>query len=412
MRVRKCVVKSLPEGWRERLTQETLRLGRARKAGYGEVVVSRAPEPKPPPPESSSGDSFTVWFTSDALLRAVRLGAGTTADDIVEALQAAFKKVGIGIASLSIDDRDAHVRCRRIESWAGRWNLPRPSMVAVKAGSCVRVQGSPPTEKQAQALEAEGIGDRRAEGYGEIRINHPLLATQTSNWWRRPRSFGAEVPQDNNAPRQPLLKKADFEPGGTLEGMQDFVGAVEDAAWRAAIKDAAFRFSVSEERRKNGLSWTPHPRPRGTPPMSQLGTLRTVMGDFKDRDLARVENWLERIARKNPDSNAWNRKAKGDDRTPKDKLQALLTEDSAVWNLLEGTHGNGDGDKDVAARRVWPALPVRDDRTLKAAFRLEAVRALILASIRAHKRDLERSPTGADSDDGSQSPPAEKGEVV
>ena len=69
------------------------------------------------------------------------------------------------------------MRSRRTESWQVHWGLPRPSMVGFQGGSCVVyevTQGTINPDKITE-LEAKGIGDRCAEGYGQICFNDPLL---------------------------------------------------------------------------------------------------------------------------------------------------------------------------------------------------------------------------------------------
>lgn len=66
----------------------------------------------------------------------------------------------------------ALVESDRLSGWSQAWGLPKPVSPAIAAGS-VFTYSVPPTERDSllgflQALETDGLGERRAEGFGEL----------------------------------------------------------------------------------------------------------------------------------------------------------------------------------------------------------------------------------------------------
>jgi len=62
----------------------------------------------------------------------------------------------------------ADLRVRRYDGWKAQWGLPRPSLVGLRAGSCMRiiVTGGPVDPSRLAEIETKGLGERRAEGFG------------------------------------------------------------------------------------------------------------------------------------------------------------------------------------------------------------------------------------------------------
>lgn len=80
-----------------------------------------------------------------------------------------------------IEIHDAYARTRVVDGFNATLGLPRWRDLALVAGSIVRISlKSPPDDWKArmQRLEAEGIGERRNEGFGRIAFNHPIYEQQ------------------------------------------------------------------------------------------------------------------------------------------------------------------------------------------------------------------------------------------
>jgi CRISPR-associated protein Csx10 len=66
---------------------------------------------------------------------------------------------------------------RRVMGWQDLWGLPRMHEYAIDAGSVFLFTAAQPLDELAQALftlEEQGIGQRRAEGFGRICISDPF----------------------------------------------------------------------------------------------------------------------------------------------------------------------------------------------------------------------------------------------
>lgn len=124
----------------------------------------------------------TLWCVSDLLVRSVSLGHGGSAEDILRALELA----GASLECVEAQDGlfSGAIRHRRVDSWSGGGHgedgQPRPTRMAVRAGSVLRVKPAKDADLQAVTealarIAATGLGDLRAQGYGRVMIGHPLL---------------------------------------------------------------------------------------------------------------------------------------------------------------------------------------------------------------------------------------------
>ncbi len=340
-----------------------LRIGQSKKDQYGSVeVTAKGPSPSPSEKVDVDKDNLLyVWFLSDVLLRDERLNPTTDPAVFKRALEKA-----LDLPEGSLKERAEEnllslmMKSRRTESWQVRWGLPRPSMLGWMAGSCIvyQVQGEIKPEKLAE-LEAKGIGDRRAEGYGQICFNDPLLMSELSHLERK---------DSKSQPNFPEL-------GPISQGDSSFEYArvIEKAAWREAIENQALAIAADEKQREAILGIKilreQGQEPKSQPPMSQLGGLRSAMQRLTQREHPNsVTRWIDAI------DQVQNRKEKW----PSGSLQTLKT-------LLNDFNW------------VWQALGEFDSLTitqngktkLQADLWAEAVRTLVDAIIRAHKRDLE-----------------------
>uniref|UniRef100_A0ACD5GWT4 RAMP superfamily CRISPR-associated protein n=1 Tax=Desertifilum tharense IPPAS B-1220 TaxID=1781255 RepID=A0ACD5GWT4_9CYAN len=205
-----------------------IQAGQSKKDQYGLINIT-ADQPKcfETHNQARSDNLLYVWFLSDVLLRDHRLNPTTDPDIFKQVLE---RELGLDEGSLKVRDNNSllslMMRSRRTESWQVRWGLPRPSMLGWQAGSCVvyKVQGEIKAEKLAE-LEAKGIGDRRAEGYGQICFNDPLLTEKLSHLKREESGTRPDLPALQAIPeRDPSF---------------DYARIIETAAWREAIENKA-----------------------------------------------------------------------------------------------------------------------------------------------------------------------------
>lgn len=352
LRIRQSLADRLGPNWWTRLDGEVA-LGRSRKDDYGLVKVAVS-EPNPLDPQTVIRDDrqLFVWLASDTLLRNARLRPEPTAACLGEELS---RRLGVTLKLRESTDGqlDELVRIRRLDTWHVGWGLPRPSLVALQAGSCMvfRVEGEIDRARLAQ-LEAGGVGERTAEGYGQVRFNHPLLT-------------------------EPLARKAEAanppcgEPGATGSGpiassdpVFGLARLIEWECWKQEIRRACLAVAGDAKKRQELLGWDAQ---KDFPPMSQLGGLRGQLMLMQMADQRQqVLDWLNHLAQNKRRKEKW---------PSLDKVKALIESDSRIW--------------DVVKTDDWPTLTEGAATQLRKELWALAVRTFFDACIRAHKRELE-----------------------
>ncbi|MFC8849722.1 MULTISPECIES: RAMP superfamily CRISPR-associated protein [unclassified Micromonospora] len=296
----------LPAGVRLRLDRgERLRFGRSRKDDFGlvEVVDVIDPLPAPPAPSPVEG-TLRVWCVSDVLLRDERLAPDPSPHALARALSTMLAE-----AAVTVREAETVSAATRREGFGVAWGRPRPSQVALRAGSVVTltVTGLIHADRLAE-IERDGIGERTAEGYGRVRFNSPELA--------------AEQPAVDFFPASPMSgTSADPTPGPVdqLEGEAE-PHPVEINAWRRAVRQASA-----------GLA--PHELVPGIDRLAgnraQLGSLRAQLERLTmpgGREM--VRNWLEGTSAVRARREMWTKDVLAD-------LAALLLDDpDRVWKQL------------------------------------------------------------------------------
>ena len=136
------------------------------------------PVTAPPVPDVAAGSRVRVWCVSDVLLRDQQ-GA---LDPSPRALAAELTRrlgIPVTVAPQQPDSPavQAAYRAARRESFHARWGRPRPSLTGLAAGSVVTVEltADLPGARLA-AVQRDGIGERTAEGFGQVRFDPPELA--------------------------------------------------------------------------------------------------------------------------------------------------------------------------------------------------------------------------------------------
>jgi CRISPR-associated protein Csx10 len=357
---------------------QTVRLGTSRKDDYGLVKLSLIKNDKdefvPPKPLISKAelkqDKLTVYCESDVLLRNENLRQTTCVEDLAKVLG---EELGVALDEAKAENGKVSslIQTRRIESWHEGWGFPRPTLIAMAAGSCVvfKIEGfdsfdqakKDEIEKALQAFEAKGLGERRGEGYGQIRFNPALLTQEIGSWLKADKPSSASG--DNTASE-------------ALED-SDFTRQIEETVWREELKVAVLKIASSKEERKKIFGFDSDGK---EPPMSQIGGLRSVITRLqKDNDKKLVESWLDHLKRTENRRKKWGQEW----RSKITEIEKLIIEESKIWLILDETTIDG--------KKVWnsPAMLIRTKEQLQQKFWTEAVRALFDACARAHKRDLE-----------------------
>jgi len=350
--------------WIEALNAN-LRIGQSKKDQYG-LVCFKMGQPYEWELSKSIEDNqpLYIWLLSDVLLRDQRLNPTTNPEDFKRELE---KQLDLEPESLEEREDDELLsmmaRSRRTESWQVRWRLPRPSMLGLQAGSCFvyQIAGNkrPAPEKLAE-LEAKGIGERRVEGYGQICFNDPLLTAELKDKTQL---------DSEGQPPDPQFTRIAFG-----DSSFNYARTIETAAWRHAIEKKALAIAASREKRQEVLGIKIDGE-ESHPSMSQLGGLRSTLRRLRSlRDQGQITSWIEAIKKVPNRREKWDKTDNG-----LHKIRELVTNDQKIWQALN------------IASLDELTITVGGCNELKQILWAEAVRTLVDAMIRAHKRDLEKA---------------------
>jgi CRISPR-associated protein Csx10 len=156
----------------------TLTVGRARRAGYGLAAVTKVETVDMKDWQeclsrgSLTDDSLQITFLSDALLRDSNGHPTLVPQEILEdALQARLELVA----------KHSFAEGKIIGGFNRKWGLPLPQTTAIGAGSVfVFRTRDAVSESLIAQLEQNGVGERRAEGFGRVAVNwHMAESYQT-----------------------------------------------------------------------------------------------------------------------------------------------------------------------------------------------------------------------------------------
>lgn len=371
-----------------------VRLGASRKDDYGAAQLSVVGKPKDleaafaAQETADNKERLTVWLLSDVLLRDERLRQTTLIETLREALEAQLNE---GPPSQAITLKEAETRkdylsslldTRRIDSWHEGWGLPRPSLIAIKAGSVTVFEVTSGTldEECLKMVQRAGIGERRGEGYGQLCFNHPLLTNPLRDWPPSNTYAGKSVNAsgDSNSTENNSAELSEKE--------KNYAKVVERAAWRTELQSAVLKGTATRKLRQQILSLQVNGRGQSEPPLSQLGGLRSVVQQLRNDDVEMVTNWLKHLEDTPNRFDKWPRGALRADPQHGNQLGIVnkLFAGGYVWTLLKDL-------KDTNGQAVWqdPATIEQSAEDLRNDLWAEAVRSLVDACLRAHKRALK-----------------------
>lgn len=164
------------------LRDATLWIGRARRAGYGEVRVTEVHEPQDDwrelnanewPDAVEQNGYLQVALFSPALLRDEY---GRAVLDPVGAIES---ELGLPSGSLIAQSEYAFADTMLVGGFNRKWGLSLPQHQALAAGSYFTYRCQAAISQEALAkLEQQGVGERRNEGYGQVIFNWLASATE------------------------------------------------------------------------------------------------------------------------------------------------------------------------------------------------------------------------------------------
>lgn len=348
---------------------QDVRLGTSKKDDYGlaALKIESAENANSSP---TTGKELVVYLESDVLLRNSSLRQTNLAQDLIGELE--------GKLSVKLSETDSLIQTRRIESWHEAWGFPRPSLIAMQAGSCAKFeisgfeQMSDGERNQLndylQKLENSGIGERRGEGYGRIRFNPKILTEAIHDW----------APANETGGGGEVGDKANNNTSKSLESpIREFAEQIETTAWREELQRAVLRIADDKDRRLQIFGF----ETGGRPSMSQIGGLRSAVGRMRDfADGQNVISWLTHLEQTENRLERWaQNKQKAKEKLA--RIKTLIAEEDKVWLIL--------CEAKTEERNVWqlPPTVVRTKEALQKELWAEAVRALFDACARAHKRE-------------------------
>ncbi|OZF37304.1 RAMP superfamily CRISPR-associated protein [Rhodococcus sp. 14-2483-1-2] len=252
---------------------QQVRIGRSSKDDYGlATLVITSSEPVEASSEILAESAFPVWLTSDLLLRDERGAADTRASSFVDALARALGVPGkLRLAPTSAESADgapfadvadsAATGLARRHSWQRSWGLPRPSLSGLAAGSVVLIVSQVRLDPTAIAgVEANGVGDRTAEGFGRVLVDPPALRANRLDL--REWSLKSGAPSTADVPVATPVADAHIR-----------------AAWRTVIERTALRVAALENQATGVKSAITR---------SQWGSLRGIVNRAGDVEAARA----------------------------------------------------------------------------------------------------------------------------
>jgi CRISPR-associated protein Csx10 len=202
----------------------------------------------------------------------------------------------------------------------------------------------------------EGIGERRAEGFGEIALNPPLLLASMSS---------APPPSHTAAPLAVTgpLRQSDSHDAWA------FGRRVEIEAWRRVVQDVVWRKAMDASVRSVHLGL----KVQGPPPSQIAGLRRAFLSMLATGQSAPVRSWLQRLQTREAD----NRKV-GWDAAARETMRRLAEDADEIWRVLE------------LSPLALPDLTQGGGANARAQLRVEAVVSFVEACIHVHARSAER----------------------
>ena len=315
---------------------DRLRLGRSRKDDFGQVEVLDVRRVSASgAPGVTAGEQVRVWCVSDVLLRDA-WGAPDVSPQALAAELARRFGVPVEVDSQGPGDLAAQAyRAARRESFHARWGRPRPSLVGLAGGSVMTVRvGADVPGAVLTAGQRDGVGERTAEGFGQVRFGAPEVTVA--------------VPQLTPFPGVVLPEEP---PSGPLP-------PAPDALERAAVMAEVGRRVAAAV--TGGID-TVVPGASAITSRAQWGSLRQQVARLgKPGGAEAVARWFAHSRDVRQRRALWGEAALN-------TLERLLTSDTEVWTAL-GLDG--------AALDPFVLAPDRAD-AIRAALRQDAVITLV-----------------------------------
>lgn len=157
------------------IDDRTIMIGGSRTGGYGRARLTKVGETNQKAWREIGkqhlrikNGRLVVTCLADVLLRDF---VGQYAVDAATFRSAILRVLGIGNDELAHQSTPAFIRSDIVAGFNRTWGLPLPQTQCIKMGSVIIFNGITCSLDQLQQLEAQGIGERRIEGFGRIALN-------------------------------------------------------------------------------------------------------------------------------------------------------------------------------------------------------------------------------------------------
>jgi CRISPR-associated protein Csx10 len=175
------------------VTEPNIWLGGSQSAGYGHTKIidlktlDSWDEIGVPAEDREQDEKLSITLLSDALLRNEW---GQPVADPILIKQAVEELLNISLPKPS----NIFASSTLIGGFNRKWGLPLPQVPALVAGSAIVFEGIEINKAQIEQLEANGIGERREDGFGRVAVN-----------WLQEKQFQASLPNSSSSNNLPSL---------------------------------------------------------------------------------------------------------------------------------------------------------------------------------------------------------------
>lgn len=294
-----CLV-TMPSCFSSDLAGKKLRIGRSKSVEYGEVEIL-AVELTGDIVEPDETNEVFMQAVSPLLLRDKK--TGVWAPTLARLLEELEEKLGVK-PCVEENERGPMVELRPIEiqTWNVRGRTSRPSAVGLQPGSCLKLKFDQKVEwSKLKEFERSGLGERLAEGFGEVAFD-PEILTLSNEVDAIRAEFG--TPQESRSASEATSHK-------------NLLSSLKQERLLQMARLACIG-SLSKHAHVKRLI-------PGAPTASQLGIFRSLIADLPDSQ-EQLKRWME---------GALGHKTKGDQwRETLKVLKELLNDPDGIKEII------------------------------------------------------------------------------
>ena len=297
------------------LSRDIHKIGRSSKDEYGKIMIETLSQVETENNTSGlfsllNGKYLVLYLKSDLLLKNGYNGYSARLDDVKKAL---CEKLGVILEDIPQNEweeksngrispiggtRGHCIRTGRRDSWQTVWTLPRPSLIYFREGSIFMFKVADPehwSSEKAKSLIQSGLGERLAEGYGQVMINPDFICNPDEKL-SRAENLDTAVPKRNIIKRNIIIE----------ESYAEFLNDLKKDTVRRHFRQTARREAYS-------IIWEDSQKPfvnypgvscskNGRPSASQFGALREAVSGGQNIFV----KWVELINKESSNKDTWN----------------------------------------------------------------------------------------------------------